>query len=176
MERLNKKIVLVINGKGGSGKDTVCGIVGERFKTRNISSVDPIKAMAKTAGWQGEKTDKARKMLSDLKRLMVEYNDLPTRYALEQMQSFLACDEEVMFVHIREAEEIAKLVKAAPVKVYTLLIRRMDEKFTARSYGNVSDDDVENYAYDFCYVNDKPLSQLKADFNRYFDEEIVPSV
>ena len=32
------------------------------------------------------------------------------------------------------------------------------------SYGNISDDGVENYAYDYYFVNDKTLEEAEVDF------------
>jgi len=177
MQTLNQKIVIVINGKGGSGKDTVCEMTAKRFKTRIRSTITPIKEMAKLAGWKGEKDDKARKMLSDLKLLMVEYNDLPFNYGIREVEDFLQSDDEILFMHIREKEEIAKFVAASPIKAYTLLIKRMDVVFTQRDYGNVSDDGVEDYDYDFCYVgNNKTLEALEKSFNAFFDEVVIPTV
>ena len=163
MQSLNKKIVLIINGKGGSGKDTVCGIVGERFKTRNISSVDPIKAMAKMAGWQGEKTDKARKFLSDLKGLTIGYNNYPTVWGKARFDEFMQSENEIMFFHIREAEEIRKFVEATGGVAKTLLIRG-GSRMSKSHYGNVSDDEVENYSYDYYFVNDKSLEEAECSF------------
>ena len=37
------KAVIVINGAGGVGKDTLCDLASKHFKVYNISSVDPIK-------------------------------------------------------------------------------------------------------------------------------------
>ena len=52
-------------------------------------------------------------MLSQLKQVFTEYNDLSFRYCMEQYQQFCACaDEEILFIHVREPEEIARL-KAA---------------------------------------------------------------
>ena len=70
------KVLIVINGKGGVGKDTLCDFAARHFKTRNISSVTPIKEIAKAGGWKGEKDAKARTMLSDLKKVFTEYNEI----------------------------------------------------------------------------------------------------
>ena len=48
--------------------------------------------IAKECGWGGEKDDKARKFLSDLKRTLVEYNDYPTTWALGEYNEFLTTD------------------------------------------------------------------------------------
>ena len=43
-------------------------------KVENISSITPIKDLAKLCGWGGEKNEKSRKFLSDLKQLLIDYN------------------------------------------------------------------------------------------------------
>ncbi len=161
-----QKTVFVINGSGGVGKDTLCRMASRAFRVMNISSITPIKRLAAQCGWHGEKTDKARKFLSDLKRLAVEYNDFPTAWIYERYKKFLESDKEILFVHIREPEEIRKFVEKTEGKAKTLLIRG-GERFLARrqgAYGNRSDDDVENYTYDYVYVNDKPLKETSAAF------------
>ena len=161
-----KKLVVVINGAGGVGKDTLCSFAAQEYKVRNISSVDPIKELAKQAGWTGEKSDRARKMLSDLKRLFTEYNDLPLRYIREQYGQFLQSEEQVMFVHIREPEEIARFVETAPGQIKTLLVTNSNRKTTL--YGNVSDDNVTQYQYDAVYDNCHSLEETQRIFMDFF--------
>ena len=158
-----KKTAIVINGKGGVGKDTLCELAAKHFKIKNISSITPIKEIAKECGWQGEKTDKARKFLSDLKRLTIDYNDFPTVWAIKEYESFLESDDEIMFLHVREPEEIAKFVKASGGEAKTLLIRG-GERMTKTAYGNASDDCVEEYSYDYYFTNDKTLEEAERDF------------
>ncbi len=161
-----KKLVVVINGAGGVGKDTLCGFAAEAYHVRNVSSVDPIKELARIAGWEGEKSDRARKMLSDLKRLFTEYNDLPLRYIREQYAQFLNSEEQVMFVHIREPEEIARFVETAPEHIKTLLITNSNREVFV--YGNVSDDNVALYQYDGTYDNKYSLDETKEIFLQFF--------
>ena len=158
-----EKTVIVINGAGGVGKDTLCEFAEKHFRVMNISSITPIKEIAAMCGWGGEKTDKARKFLSDLKALSIEYNDFPTVWATKKYNEFLNSDYEIMFVHIREAEEISKFVKATEGRAKTLLVRG-GERMKKSNYGNVSDDGVENYAYDYYFVNDKSLLEAEKDF------------
>ena len=158
-----KKLVIVINGAGGVGKDTLCDFAKEEFKVTNISSITPIKEIASLCGWDGRKDDKSRKFLSDLKLLTVEYNDFPTVWATERYFEFLSSDSEIMFVHIREKEEIAKFVSATDGEAKTLLIRGGD-RMSSEKYGNVSDDGVEDYAYDYYYTNDKALEIAEVEF------------
>ena len=160
-----KKAIIVINGAGGVGKDTLCDAAEARYKTRNISTITPIKEIAALCGWNGAKDNKSRKFLSDMKRLCADYNDFPTNWAKAQFDIFLNTDEEILFVHIREAEEIAKFVAATEGVAKTLLIRG-GERFSHRCgrYGNTSDDDVENYTYDYYFNNDTTLEDAKKRF------------
>lgn len=157
------KIALVINGSGGVGKDTLCDLAAKHFRVYNISSVDPIKDIARMATWDGRKDDKSRRFLSDLKALTIAYNDFPTVWAKERYLGFLESDYEVMFLHIREPEEIEKFVRATDGRAKTLLIRG-GARMTKSSYGNVSDDNVENYTYDYYFVNDKSLEEAEREF------------
>ena len=70
-----KKAVIVINGAGGVGKDTLCDLAAKHFKVYNVSSITPIKEIAALCGWDGSKDDRSRKFLADLKQISVEYND-----------------------------------------------------------------------------------------------------
>ena len=158
-----KKTAIVINGKGGVGKDTLCELAAKHFKIKNISSITPIKQIAAECGWSGEKTDKARKFLSDLKRLTIDYNDFPTAWAKKRYDEFLASDEDFMFLHVREPEEIEKFVNATGRKAKTLLVRG-GERMKKTSYGNASDDCVEDYEYDYYFINDKTLAEAEVSF------------
>ena len=161
-----RKLVVVINGAGGVGKDTLCAFAAEEYRVRNVSSVDPIKELAKMAGWSGEKDDKSRKMLSDLKRLFTEYNDLPLRHIRKEYEQFLHSEEQVMFVHIREPEEITRFVSTAPGRIKTLLIVNSNRETAV--YGNASDDNVAQYRYDATYDNCDTLEQTRKNFLRFF--------
>ena len=72
-------------------------------------------------------------------------------------------ENEIMFFHIREAEEIRKYVEATGGIAKTLLVRGGDRMSKAH-YGNVSDDEVENYNYDYYFVNDKSLEEIEVSF------------
>lgn len=166
-EVMMKKLAVVINGSGGAGKDTLCEFASKRFKTVNVSSIDPIKRIASENGWKGEKTPSARRFLAELKRVFSEYNDLPTVYTVEKYREFLDGDDEIFFVHIRESEQIEHFIECASQyggRIVTLLVR---SSRCAESYGNVSDDDVENYNYDYYFTNDLPLDETEKAFTEF---------
>ncbi len=168
------KTVIIINGRGGVGKDTLCACAARHYKVRNISSVDVIKEIAtKYGGWEGQKDPKSRKFLADLKQLFADYNDLPFVYQCGQYEQFMQTDEEILFVHIREAAEIAKLVAWVPTLCITLLVQRGDG---VAAWGNAADDDVDDYDYDYIYHNDKPLDEVEADFCSFLERILSISV
>ena len=143
--KYKEKVLIIINGKGGVGKDTLCAFAGRYFQAKNVSSITPIKEIAAAYGWQGEKTPEARRFLADLK-----------------YKEFLAGEEELMFVHIREGSEIDKLKAQIAGKCITLLIKRTGDG--PESWGNASDDEAENYPYDFIYENTHTLEEAESDF------------
>jgi len=158
-----EKVAIVINGAGGVGKDTLCELAAKHFKVKNISSITPIKEVAALCGWDGTKDNKARKFLSDLKNLCVEYNNYPTVWAKARYDEFLLSDDDIMFVHIREPEEIAKFVAATDGKAKTLLVRG-GKRMSNEKYGNISDDGVENYPYDYYFLNENTLDIAETEF------------
>lgn len=157
------KLTIVINGAGGVGKDTLCDLAAKHFKVKNISTITPIKEIARLCGWDGSKDNKSRRFLSDFKKLCAEFNDFPTMWAKREYEQFLDSDEEILFVHIREAEEIKKFVAATNGDAKTLLVRGGKRMSTAK-YGNVSDDEVENYSYDLYFDNDSTLEDAENNF------------
>ncbi len=161
------KHVFIINGRGGVGKDTICDCLSKHYRVRNISSITPIVEIARFAGWSGEKTLAARKLLSQLKEVFTEYNDLSFRYCMEQYEQFCQSEEEVLFIHVREPKEIQRLQETiGKAHCRTLLIRRADKDTTI--YGNRSDDEVEQLAYDLYFQNEPPLETLPERVWKFF--------
>lgn len=166
-----KKLIIVINGSGGAGKDTICNIVSKYYPTINISSITPIIEIAKLGGWSGEKDAKSRRLLSDLKSIFTEYNDLSYLYIMRECKKFLEDNNLIMFVHIREANEIQKFKNSVLANCKTLLIRRKETG--AVLLGNESDDLVEKFQYDYFYNNNKSLLELENDFMKYFRKILI---
>lgn len=163
-----QKLVVVINGKGGVGKDSLCDAMESAYSVKNISAITPIKEIAAQYGWHGEKDEKARRFLSELKRVFVNYNDLPNRYLVDEYIEFLKSNRQILFVHIREIDQIEHFVSCVHTPCITLLIRRkaVDE---LRQYGNESDDNVALYPYDYYFDNDMPYEESGKAFIKFFD-------
>ena len=160
-----KKSIVVINGSGGVGKDTFVEFCNEFVNVKNISSVDKVKEAAKIlVNWNGEKDEKSRKLLSDLKKLSVEYNDYPTKYIEEQYDKL---NDGIMFVHMREKEEIKKIKELLNAKTLLITSSRVEKILT-----NYSDANVEDYNYDYNIKNDGTLEELRENAKKFVEELI----
>lgn len=172
--------VVIINGKPQSGKDTFCKYAqgycddDESANTLIISSVDPLKEMLMQLGWDDTKTDKIRDMLMDMKQLWVQNQDGPTMFLFNNILEFhKACtgEDNIVFVHIREPEEIKKLVNALTgfesmgIDVISLLVIREGGEDTPNQPVETrrSDDEalINSYEYDVTINNDEDLIKLQ---------------
>lgn len=167
--RNDKKVVIVINGTGGCGKDTFVKLVSKVAEkslkgVENTSSIDPIKDAAMHLGWKGAKDDASRKFLSDMKKLSEQYNDYPFLYMQERYKYFMSGKESILFLHIREPENIKKAVEAFGAK--TLLVTRAGVEVNS----NESDANVLNYKYDYVVENNSSIEDLEAAAERFFSK------
>ena len=172
--------VVIINGKPQSGKDTFCKYAqgycddDESANTLIISSVDPLKEMLTQLGWDGTKTDKIRDMLMDMKQLWIQNQEGPTMFLFNNILEFhKACtgEDNIVFVHIREPEEIKKLVNALTgfesmgIDVISLLVIRKGGEDTPNQPAETrrSDDEalINSYKYDVTINNDEDLIKLQ---------------
>jgi hypothetical protein len=167
-EAVMAKLAIIINGKPGAGKDALCDAVVRQGRARKISSIGPIAEIARQGGWDGVKTPQSRKLLSDLKRAFAEFNDLPNQYLLNEYRAFLCGEDDILFIHIREKDQVEAFRKAADGRCVTLLIRRPGAG-GVRKYGNASDDDVERISYDVIFDNDQPLEESSGSFCNLMD-------
>lgn len=163
--------IVIINGKGGVGKDEfVAKCMKNGNEIYNISMIDYVKDAAKRIGWNGEKNEKGRKFLSQIKDALDEYNDAPFNYCLYQIQFVLDkyalehrhTKDIVFFVHCREPKDIARWEE---FNVFTLLIRR--PSVDSAIYENHADDEVFNYTYDYTYMNTGTLDALDNDAKEF---------
>lgn len=160
------KKIIIINGTGGSGKDTLCNICDKYIPTLNISSVDTIKQSAKILGWNNGKTEKDRLFLSNLKLLSTRYNNHPYEYIKENINKFLDRSYcKIMFIHIREPKEIDKVKQEFNCK--TLLVVNSNVK---QITSNIADANVLNYKYDYIIDNSGNLEELEIKVNNFINE------
>lgn len=154
--------VIIVNGRGGVGKDTFESFVAEISAKNNkwtgkTSMVTFVKQIAERCGWYGSKELKDRKFLSDLKLALAEWNDIPYNSVKHFLKRAERDDTDIVFVDAREAEDIDRLKE--DFNAITVLVER---KGLLESYGNVADDNVYNYSYDYVIENNGTLEDLNA--------------
>lgn len=121
----------------------------------SYSSIDYVKEIALKIGWNGEKDSKGRYFLSELKRILIEYDDIPFKKTCEKIEEFLNSDYEILFICVREAEEIEKIVKKYNAE--TIIVSRE----ILEELSNDSDRYVESYSpYTYCLNNNTTLEKL----------------
>ena len=184
------KAVVVINGKGGIGKDTLINAVVETgAMVFNVSTIDPIKDMCSHLNKQGEKDLAYRQLLSDVKKAVDTYYETKNGISYTNQQALgamtlwhtqteiLGSENSFMFVHIREPENIEKFIDAANQKVSAW----KDENISVASllvtsdraledYGNSSDNNVENYDYDLVFESNGAKEEDGERFTKFLED------
>lgn len=152
----------IVNGKPRSGKDTFVDYASallklHHIKSKSISSVDKVKAAAELLGWNGVKDEKGRKFLSDLKDISSSVYDGPLEYMRSEILDFNHYNSNgVVFIMIREPEEIIKFVSKFP-HTKTIYVNRG----VTESFNNHADENVEKYYYDYIIDNEGDLLGLQ---------------
>lgn len=139
--------VVIINGHPKSGKDKFVWFCKKYckkmdIKIHNFSTVDKVKKAAKKLGWDGEKTDEARKFLADVKRVWTSYNDGPFNTTVERIDKKYK-ENSIFFVHCREPKEIKKFATHYGESMITVYLDK-----PGHIPDNTADKNVKNYNYD----------------------------
>lgn len=171
--------IIVINGAPGSGKTTFERICKERLgedKCIIYSTIEPVKELAYTCGWSGEKTPEARKFLSDFKDLLSAspWGNMPFQWAKAKIQyeedfyleNHDSTDELVFFIDVREPLEIQKLKDE--LDAFTILIHNVEAEERAAS--NHADANVLDFSYDLVIDNNESLDEFEDTIDWLFEQ------
>lgn len=166
---------VVINGFPRTGKTTFTAFCLKYLGAYGtaISTVDFIKEFAKNCGWEGEKTPRDRKFLSDLKKLLADWDDVPWKKVQAHIEQFrstfeqfdMSTDKAVVFIHSREPEEIERF--KAQLGATTVLISRGARYVEELS--NYSDRHINDVDYDYAIKNDGSLEELEQKAKEFCD-------
>lgn len=158
--------IIIINGVPASGKTTFVEFTKDsKYQVYNFSMIDYVKEKAKLLGWDGIKDEKGRKFLSNIKDSLTEYDDIPFKKVIEEIQTVLykydqfeqPTDNLVFFVHSREPEDIQKWKELTNAK--TLFLRRPAAEDV--EHNNHADRNVFDFDYDYVYSNEGSLKDLR---------------
>lgn len=176
--------IFIVNGAPGSGKTTFEYFVDEAayrygYSVFIDSTINFVKQIAAICGWNGDKTPKNRKFLSDLKDLLTSWDDVPVKKIkqnLENYKSELRLSNldfnhyGIIFIDSREPQEIERLCKELNAK--SILIDRKDVDKNAVN-SNHADSEVYNYKYDIVIDNNGTLSDLKKKAIAFIEKDLV---
>ena len=157
------KQIYITNGMARCGKDTFAKFLNDIVPTLKYSSIDKVKDIAKLCGWDGGKTEKDRKFLSDLKLLTTEYSNMAFESIKSKVSEFLEDSQHViMLIDIPEPSEIEKAKTAFGAK--TILIENKNVKTIS---SNMADANVFNYTYDYTVKNNGTLDDFRENVEEF---------
>ena len=157
------KQIYITNGMARCGKDTFAKFLNDIVPTLKYSAIDKVKDIAKLCGWDGGKTEKDRKFLSDLKLLTTEYSNMAFESIKSKVNEFLEDSKHViMLIDIREPTEIEKAKTAFGAK--TILIENKNVKTIS---SNMADANVFNYTYDYTVKNNGTLDDFRGNVEEF---------
>lgn len=164
------KIIFIVNGSGGVGKDTFAEFLNEFVSVFKYSSISKVKDIAKDCGWTGGKTERDRRFLSDLKQLTSEYSDMPFTDVAKAVDRFRRHmpHKKVMLIDIREPEEIDRAKRTFGARTILITNYRV-----TRITSNISDANVNEYDYDFIFRNNGTLNEFKEDVEDFVNKYIL---
>ncbi len=163
------KVVIVINGRPRSGKDTVSQMVcrrmiAEGWRAHSVSSIDPVRNWLRTQGVPvDQKGPPERRLMAEVKEALERYDWQATRMCAVDVMLWL---EEVpdrpaiCFAHMRELDAIAMFKDFIPddVAVRTLLVER---EGLSEEASNAADRNAGKMLTDYLIRNNGTVEDLR---------------
>lgn len=143
--------IFIVNGYPGSGKtlfqEYCYSILHEKFSHCVIlrtSVIDPVKAIARMIGWDGDKDERGRKFLSDLKDALDAYSN----FTFNSIDAFADSDVDFIFMDARSDYDIDYAVTR-----YDAITVFIDKKINEEEFSNHADANVRDYNYQYYIDN-----------------------
>jgi hypothetical protein len=176
--------IIIINGSGLVGKDEVIRItnqlLGPARSVYSFSTIDTVKEACRRffkVDPERDKNDAKRRFWSDVKDAWTRYNDGPFHEVLALVGTLdnldgPAAPSPLVFLHVREPAEIAKLKTHFGARCHRLLVRNPRPPVPATH----ADQNVEQAEYDFLIENDGNLDDLRARVQAFLREVLGPEI
>lgn len=178
---VTNKIVIVVNGRPQCGKDTfsenirkICHSINSNLIFDNNSTVDHIKIIAKNHfNWNGEKDEKGRRLLSDLKDASTRYDSGPFEHIVDLINCIYFRNVDypenyyvITVIHSREPDEISKFAEYFGETCKTVLIKRSNNvEISCHADANVDD-----YPYDYILENNGTPEKFYKTCERFVED------
>lgn len=177
-----KMNIFIVNGAPRCGKtsfESYVKLEGEKYNliVSIYSTIDFVKEIARSCGWDGSKTLVNRKFLSDLKDLLTQWGDVPFKKTLEWLEELdvrlwerdINAKQSVVFIDCREPSEIRKLCAVTGAK--SILIRRWEAENEETL--NHADRDILDYNYDIVIDNNGDLEHLRQQVIKFIEKDLA---
>ena len=160
------KLVFIVNGKPRAGKDTFAMILNRYMNVYKYSAVTKVKEIATLCGWDGQKEERDRKFLHELKMLTSEYSDMAYQDVVNEIKKYRngEIEADIFIVDVREPEEIERLAKE--VGALTVFIENNNVPAIT---SNAADANVENYEYDFVVSNNGTMNDFEEEIKLFME-------
>ena len=160
------KLVFIVNGKPRAGKDTFAMILNRYIDVYKYSAVTKVKEIATLCGWDGQKEERDRKFLHELKMLTSEYSDMSHQDVVNEINKYRngEIEADVFVVDVREPEDIKRLVEE--VGAITVFIE--NDNVPAIT-SNAADANVENFEYDFVIPNNGTMKEFEDEIKLFME-------
>lgn len=160
------KLVFIVNGKPRAGKDTFAMILNRYMDVYKYSAVTKVKEIATLCGWDGQKEERDRKFLHELKMLTSEYSDMSHQDVVNEINKYRngEIEADVFVVDVREPEDIKRLVEE--VGAITVFIE--NDNVPAIT-SNAADANVENFEYDFVIPNNGTMKEFEDEIKLFME-------
>lgn len=167
--------VIIVNGSSRTGKDNFAKFFMEQYKYKaySWSTIDDVKEISKkNFGWNGKKTEEARRFLANIKKAWAEYNNGPFENMKNKINKHYSRlnkknkDNVVYFIHCREPEEIQKFKDEYKENFMSILLKREDRTVP----DNHADKNVDNYNYDKIIQNSGSKADLRIEATKFLEE------
>jgi hypothetical protein len=172
-------LVILINGANNSGKDNFVEFFMKHYENKavNFSTIDRIKILSKKYfGWNGKKTEDARKFLAEMKRIWAEFNNGPFLWTINKIELHYSKLNKknkqniIYFVHCREPDEIQKFKDKYKEKCLSVLLKRKERNERKKIANNQADMNVDNYNYDKIVMNNGNKIDLELEAVKFLEE------
>ena len=160
------KLVFIVNGKPRAGKDTFAMILNRYMDVYKYSAVTKVKEIATLCGWDGQKEERDRKFLHELKMLTSEYSDMSHQDVVNEINKYRngEIEADVFVVDVREPEDIKRLVEE--VGAITVFIKNDNVPDIT---SNAADANVESFEYDFVIPNNGTMKEFEDEIKLFME-------
>jgi len=148
--------IFYIMGGARTGKDTFKDVFAKHYKVKQISVVDKVKEIAKEYfDWDGNKDEKGRQLLSDLKDAWDRYNDGTIKNVQRWINQIEKENVDFAFIQVREYHSIVKMQRLFGGK--TIMVTRGEQ--TSQVELNKLNDYPDDWEPDFKFENNGTLDE-----------------